>query len=283
MLESPCPCLICADDPAAGDGRILDTIRKHGWSALRIGGGAVEFAYTVGLWHTFRRPEIVMFGLDGEGMQHWLNACVALGRERGWPEPGEPFEGVLEGFATQLRPVDDSWRDALFGTAHRFYGGVAVPVQQLVWPDRDGRWPWDDRATASSRNRQAFAWLPVSAHPAGAWRLVGELEPGFPFPVGPDSWALTTRAVLDGVRPVARVSLDEGAYDVLDGRGYDADDLCLAFLGDLVIAYPDLAMCADLGEGQVAITGDDRVWLRAQLAEHERRESSRVWESAKPR
>lgn len=282
MSESRCPCLICAEDPGGRDTGIVDTIREHGWSALRVEGG-ISFAYTVGLWHTFRRPEIAMFGLDGEGMQHWLNACVALGREQGWPEQGDPFEGVLAGFATQLRPVDDSWRDALFGTAHRFYRGFAVPVLQLVWPDRDGHWPWEEQATASSRNRQAFAWLPVAEHPAGAWRLVGELEPGFPFPVGPDSWALTTRAVLDGDRPVVRVGLDEGAYDVLDERGYDADDLCLAFLGDLVVSYPHLAACADLGEGQIAVTNGDQVWIRAQQGRGDRRASRHAWESAKPR
>lgn len=31
--------------------------------------GTLDFAYTVGLWHTFRLPELAMFGLDGEGMQ----------------------------------------------------------------------------------------------------------------------------------------------------------------------------------------------------------------------
>ncbi|MFI6761528.1 DUF4262 domain-containing protein [Micromonospora sp. NPDC050417] len=282
MTDSSCPCLICADASAGRDDKVLATIQEHGWSALRVEGG-IGFAYTVGLWHSFRRPEIVMFGLDGENMQHWLNACVALGREQGWPEPGEPFEGVLEGFPTQLRPVHDSWRNALFGTAHRFYDGFAVPVLQLVWPDRDGRWPWAEQASASSRNRQAFAWLPVSEHPVGAWRLVGELEPDFPFPVGPDSWALTTTAVLDGERPITRISLDEGAYDVLDERGYDADDLCLAFLGDLVVRYPQVAAAADLGEGHVAISGDEQVWLRARQSPGDSRASQRAWDSARPR
>ncbi|MFK3983216.1 DUF4262 domain-containing protein [Micromonospora sp. NPDC050397] len=282
MTEPSCPCVLCVDDPAGRDGGIVDTIREHGWSALRVEGG-VGFAYTVGLWHTLRRPELVMFGLEGEHMQHWLNACVALGRDRGWPEPGEPFEGVLGDFPTQLRPVHPSWHRALFGTAHRFYGDFTVPVAQLVWPDRDGRWPWADLASASSRSRQAFAWLPVTEHPPGPWRLVGELEPDFPFPLGPDNWALTTASVLDGARPIARVSLDDGAYDVLDERGYPADDLCLAYLGDLVVRHPHLSACADLGEGELAVTGDDLVWIRAQLSPGERERSARAWADARPR
>lgn len=110
-----------------------------------------------------------MFGLPGEGMQLWLNACVRLHADGAWPVDGEPFEGVIEGHNTQLRTVDESWREALFGSAHRFYRGWSVPVRQLVWPDRRDLWPWEPQATESSKTRQAFAWLPVSDHPVGGW------------------------------------------------------------------------------------------------------------------
>jgi hypothetical protein len=279
MTTAPCSCLICAGEPAGRDADIAETVQAHGWSALWIAGG-IDFAYTVGLWHTFRRPEVVMFGLDGENMQDWLNAYVNQGRDHGWPAENEPFHGVLDGFATQLRLVHQSWHDALFGTASRFYRDVTVPVQQLVWPDRNGRWHWEDQATASSRNRQASAWLPVQEHPAGGWRLVGELEPGFPFPVGPDSWALTTRAVVHGDRPISRVACDEGSYDVLDERGYRADDLCLAFLGELVQRHPNVVACADLPNGQVAVVGPDGAWSQSKLSGRDRRNSKRSWKHA---
>ncbi len=223
-----------------------------------------------------------MFGLGGEDMQQWLNACVNRAREHGWPARNEPFHGVLDGFATQLRPVHESWHDALFGTTHRFYRGARVPVLQLVWPDRNGRWPWAERATASVRNRQALAWLPVDEHPPGGWRLVGEREPDFPFPVGPDSWVLTTRAVLGTDRPVARVARDEGAYDVLDDRGYDADDLCLAFLGDLVRRHPHLTACTDLDDGRVAVAQAGAAWSRSEMSRRDRRGSRQSWKHAEP-
>ncbi|MEU5726113.1 DUF4262 domain-containing protein [Micromonospora sp. NPDC047738] len=256
-------------------------MREHGWSVLWVAGG-IDFAYTVGLWHTFRRPEAVMFGLDGQGMQHWLNAYVDHAREHEWPGEDEPFHGVIDDFPTQLRPVHDSWHDALFGTAYRFYRGLAVPFQQLVWPDRNGLWPWEEGATASSRNRQAFSWLPVHEHPAGGWRLVGELEPEFPFPVGPDSWALTTRGITTGTRSIAQVVRDDGSYDVLDERGYRADDLCLAFLGELVKRHPNLAGCADLTDGQIAALGAEKTWNRSPLSRRERRDSARSWKDAQP-
>src|SRR3954463_3307543 len=79
-----CSCLICSDSAPTRDSHTVELVRDHGWSVLRIAGG-IEFAYTIGLWHSFRRPEAVMFGLDGQGMQHWLNAYVDHAREQGWP------------------------------------------------------------------------------------------------------------------------------------------------------------------------------------------------------
>jgi hypothetical protein len=276
-----CTCLICHPDPDAHAATTVETVTRFGWTALHVA-GSLDFAYTVGVWHTFGQPELVMFGLTGPDMQTWLNTFVELGRDKGWPAPDEPFDGVLDGFETELRDVHPSWYRALFGTALGFYRGVAVPFRQLVWPDRHGRWPWDESATPSSRTRQAFAWQPVAEHAEGAWRLVGELGPTFPFPAGPDAWALTTRAVLAGQRPVATVTYDQGSYDVLDERGFGAEDLCLAFLGDVVRRHPQVRECADLMDGQVATARTGGGWTRAHVTAVDRRTSKRAWTLAEP-
>ena len=190
---------------------------------------------------------------------------------------------MLDGFLTQLRPVDPSWHDALFGTARRFYQGTTVPFLQLVWPDSAGVWPWHDKATVSSRTRQAFAWLPVEEHPPGGWRLVGEMGHGFPFRGGPDQYALTTNAVLHGANTVARVVNHDGGFDVLDARGYEAEDLCLAFLGELVRGHPDMRSFADLSEDRAAIVGSDKTWTTTPLSTSDRDASDLARERARQR
>ncbi|MEV4513200.1 DUF4262 domain-containing protein [Dactylosporangium sp. NPDC049525] len=277
MDDQPCGCLICTGMPPGTDADILSTVARHGWSAVWVPAG-VDFAYTVGLWHTFRLPELAMFGLNGDNMQDWLNGCVAHIRAAGLPAAEVPFTGVIDGFPTQLRPVDESWRDAFFGTAHRFYRGQPVPFQQLVWPDAAGRWPWDEQATASSRTRQAFTWLPVDRHPAGGWRLLGEFGDDFPLPTEADSWALTARSVLDGTRDPALVLFDEGAFDVLDDRGHDADDLCVTHLGALVQRHPSLRRLGDLREGSAATRTPGGGWDRAELTARQRDASVSGWD-----
>jgi hypothetical protein len=123
---------------------------------------------------------------------------------------------------------------------------------------------------------------PAAEHPVDGWRLVAELSDGFPFDAEPDAPALTTAAVRDGHRPVASVVRDEGAFDVLDDRGYRADDLCLAFLGSLVQRHPGLVRCADVADGQVAAVGADGGWSRSALSTRVRRLSRRAWRDLPP-
>jgi Domain of unknown function (DUF4262) len=118
MGTAACTCIICGGAEPGEDADVVRHVREIGWSVLVVP-GEVEFAYTIGLWHTFRRPEVIMFGLHGEGMHQWLNACVERGRDHSWPAKGEEFAGVLDGFQVQLRPVHASWGDALFGAAWR--------------------------------------------------------------------------------------------------------------------------------------------------------------------
>jgi hypothetical protein len=281
METAACPCIICSGADAGQDADVVRHMRKPGWSVAMVA-GEVEFAYTIGLWHTFRRPEVVMFGLHGEGMHQWLNTCVEYGRDHGWPAKGEQFAGVLDRFPVQLRPVHASWHDALFGAARRFYQGATVPILQLVWPDRNGIWPWQEGATMTSRTRQPFAWLPVAEHPAGGRRLYGEMGADFPFYVhpfhlGPDTYTFTSRSLLEGSRPLTRIVRHGDSFDVLDERGYDADDLCWEFLGDLFRRHSDLASFAELAEGQAATLGGDGIWTTAEWTseEHEMSTSAR--------
>lgn len=279
---SDCACGICSGvEPAdESDGNRVQQVRDHGWSVVGVLGTAADFAYTVGLQHSFGRPEVAVFGLDAEDMLEWLNSCVDHALDRGWPPDGEPFTGVLDGARVQLRTMHPSWDDSLFGTAERFYGRP-VPVRQLVWPDRNGNWPWEAGASHACR-AQPRGWLPVAEHPPGGWRLVAELSDGFPFDVEPDAPVLTTAAVRDGHRPVASVMRDEGAFDVLDDRGYRADDLCLAFLGSLVQRHPELVRCADLADGQVAVVDAGGGWTRSAFLARRRRLSERSWQDLPP-
>ena len=179
MTEAkPCTCDICGtrvhSSADAGLARTVARVEKFGFS---LQGGAdydedePDWAYTIGLWHSFRVPELSMFGLDVEDMVGWLDEAAGLVTRGLRPEPGDVVPGVLEGFLLQVRPVDTSWYEGLFGQLLGFYGGP-VPMLQLVWPDKKGRLPWEEGVGARCHEWQPQLWIPVAQHTVGPWQEI---------------------------------------------------------------------------------------------------------------
>lgn len=64
------------DDPA--EQKVIDGIAKFGWHCVGIGeeGDQVSHAFSVGLFHTFKHPELVIFGLRDEVAQRILSLAA---------------------------------------------------------------------------------------------------------------------------------------------------------------------------------------------------------------
>jgi hypothetical protein len=249
-------------DRGPWDQWVRDTIADVGWAVVAVS-GETPYAFTVGLWHSYELPEVAMFGLREQDMQIWVNNCVRVLRDRGRPvADGEPFDGVLERFPVQTREIHPSWHRSLFNPMRGHYGTLDVPVRQLVWPDREGRWPWDEASTATCRERQPKAWVPVDEHAEGAWRLVGELSADWPFPhLEPDTTVMASPEVVAGTLPVVAVTHDaDGAWDFLDRRGYVDEAAGWVYFGELYKAQPWLARFADLEADSQAWLDDDGQW-----------------------
>jgi hypothetical protein len=127
------------------------------------------WAFTVGLWHTYRHPEIAMFGLRLDDMHTWLNKVGDLVRAGTVLSPAASVDGILDGYELAVREVDRSWYRALFGMALAFYQAPPLPIRQLVWPDRAGRYPWDSDCGERCRRDQPQLWVPVAKHAPGPW------------------------------------------------------------------------------------------------------------------
>lgn len=147
------------------DARLADQIRRFGVSVQMIGGGRCSapgccspvsdrpFAYTVGLFG-IGHPELVVVGLDISESSRALNAASRLVWEGGRILPG--VEGTVTGwdrrFVAEAVPNPG---DIAFN-ANNFYRRPAefsVPLLQLSYPDKRGRFP-SDPSYSGSRKRQ---------------------------------------------------------------------------------------------------------------------------------
>ncbi|MBW8482399.1 DUF4262 domain-containing protein [Actinomadura parmotrematis] len=172
----PCQCVLCHDygDRDRMDNFLLRTIvhiTQYGWSVVLVPGenDGPGWAYTLGLWHSHRVPELAMFGRDVYETEEILNG---LGRAAaaGWrPADGDRRDDVVRGQAAAFRAADPRWYRALFRGVVDFYRVPPLPVMQVVWPDEDDLFPWQPGTELEFRHSQPWLWLHPRRHPAGRW------------------------------------------------------------------------------------------------------------------
>ncbi|MET0133523.1 MAG: DUF4262 domain-containing protein, partial [Kibdelosporangium sp.] len=156
------------------DTDLAANVTKHGWAVMAIPAdeSSAGWAFTVGLWHTYRAPELAIFGLDSTVARDCLNTIgdqVQAGRV---PAAGDELADVLtNGYVVALRPVDEGWRKAFLGASVGYYRatGPPVPYLQVLWPDRAGKYPGDNDFAVQLAETQPQLWLPHDAHPPGPW------------------------------------------------------------------------------------------------------------------
>ncbi len=135
---------------------IRATIATYGWMVMRIdeddqGPG---FAYTIGLEQSFAHPEVIVVGLRMDTAQTVLNNVGADIRGGAAYAAGLIYTDILDAYSVTFRRVPEYQYAAYLGAARRYYAERAFRALQLIYPSRDGRWPWDTEAAEAFREAQ---------------------------------------------------------------------------------------------------------------------------------
>ncbi|HEX7858914.1 MAG TPA: DUF4262 domain-containing protein [Verrucomicrobiae bacterium] len=112
------------------------------------------FAYSIGLFHNFDHPEILVVGLDLHLMHVILNNLRDEIRSGERFRAKQRYADILEGFDCEFREVAISHYCELFGWAKWFYRGTEFPALQCVWPDMKGHFPWEADFNTKLKRRQ---------------------------------------------------------------------------------------------------------------------------------
>jgi hypothetical protein len=136
---------------------IRETVARVGWFVIGVGSDddGPGFAYTIGLHRSYGHPELIIVGLRVDVMHALLNVCGERIKAGETLPLDAPFSDVLDDYDVLLRPVREpqSYREHV-GYALWFNGGPAFPLLQLVWPDKDGRFPGDPDAWSGLATQQ---------------------------------------------------------------------------------------------------------------------------------
>ncbi|MFF0382296.1 DUF4262 domain-containing protein [Streptomyces sp. NPDC004286] len=176
MVDTPCCCLLCAPTECGGlapeerDSRVAKNVADFGWHVMGVDGDDApgDWGYSIGLWHTLRSPEVSVFGLPAQTAMRLVNAAGAAIRDGNPLGPDQRRGDVLNGYDVAVRPVHPSWYRDFFGAGMSYYQTPPLPITQLFWPDKAGRFPWEEGADERCRTDQPLLWIP-KAESTGPW------------------------------------------------------------------------------------------------------------------
>lgn len=145
------------------EAQTLADIDRFGWSVLRVSNDkGPDFAYSVGMFRTLSHPEILLFGLPLDTMHRLINDVGASVRAGARYSAGQVTDEFLEGYDVTFRAIPEFQYPGHLGWANWLYGGTAFPALQMIYPDRDRRWPWEDSVAHAFRDGQPIlADIPV--------------------------------------------------------------------------------------------------------------------------
>jgi Domain of unknown function (DUF4262) len=254
------------------DDRTISHIEEFGCSVVNVKrtNHGLGWSYTIGIFDTSGKPEIVTVGLPPETAHFALNESAKLLRAGVDLAKGRHRDLVGQ-VDCEFRPVDPKWIKHLMGWALWYYDGEAFPVLQAVYPDRRNRFPEDegfDRAFDQPLMQPNAA---VTRAENDFWASVDPKSSLFDwkFPDPPHAQAFLSETVHKGTEAVTYVSHDaeDGAWQFLGNSMLDGGGPVLSCLHHPIDNDPSLAELADLPLGWYAERNKPgEPWLRKKRA-----------------
>ena len=143
--------------------RVVDDVAKFGWHCVHIlaEGEAPEYSFTVGLFHSYRHPELIIFGLSSKVAHQILTTAANAAKSGQALDLSQPTDELLNNYSCCFVEVPPSEYYEHVGFCRWYYEGNSFPLYQIVWPSRSGLFPWHSQAPEAFRVSQ-----PVLGHAA---------------------------------------------------------------------------------------------------------------------
>ena len=242
----------------------LGKIEDVGWQVWDICSNHVpdNFAYTVGVHDIFGFPELLTVGLPAKVGGTALNEAVRLMRKRVDLTKGR-VRDILGNVEVEFQPVDSKWLHHVMLRAHWYYEGTDVPVLQLIFPDLENRFQWEDDFTDHFRQPMLATGYPEGEREKDFWDANEWSPKDWAFPDRANTRVYVSETVRDKDEVVTFVShdLDDGAWQFFGDSMTDGGGPAFSRLGRMVREDPSLTGVALLPRGWYAVRDDsDKPW-----------------------
>ena len=133
--------------------RVIQSVRTCGWTVMSIVEDAQgpAFSYSIGLFSTFKHPEVIVLGLGCETGKATVNTIGQEVKKGSVFEADGFYSSVFAGISCAFSTVAIHIYPEYLGRAIDYYHGTGFPVLQCLWPDRHNRFPWDQKHSQKKR------------------------------------------------------------------------------------------------------------------------------------
>jgi hypothetical protein len=145
------------------DAKVLTEIHTDGWQTTGVfagkNDGGSDWAYSIGLFHTLRHPEVILFGLPLDTCMKAVNV-IGIDIKAGMSyQPGQSYSGILQlPHRCAFKEVAARHYREYVGYALWFYEDDPFPLLQCFWSDENGLFPWDDGCSDYARDAQPLLY-----------------------------------------------------------------------------------------------------------------------------
>jgi len=219
--------------------KFSEDIEKFGWSVVMIKETdySPAFAYTIGIWETHGKPEIIAFGLDTRSLHILVNQAADIYKAGDEIEMKKSYDDFFDDNNVQFIEVDKDNIPDYFGYAIEYYGSKYFPAIQFVWTDNQNKFPWEIDFETSLFHKQPLL----------------DRNMKFKFREDRNLGVFTTKQFLDNNKPIVRVSHDEdGDWQFLTDEA-ELKDAKIVHLEFMTNKDETLNEVFQLGYGQTVI------------------------------
>jgi hypothetical protein len=236
--------------------KAVKAIEEHGCFVLSVSSNLpyLDWSYTFGIFDQCKQPEMIVVGLSSGVGNRALNRAADFVRAGVDLAEGR-HKGIVGNVEVEFRPVDPEWVRKLMGSAKWFNGSWDFPVLQLIYPDLDNKFQWEDGfdknyrqplLQADAEQTRAEEDFKLSLDPASSFY-------DWKFPDPPHTSSYLSKTVFDGEEVVAYVSHDaDGDWQFLGDLMIDGGGPVVVCLHHPIDKDPSLKELADLPCGWYA-------------------------------
>jgi len=210
-------------------------IDKYGLQVIMVSGSdySPSFSYSIGLFKTYKQPEIICFGLPEKLGHEIINDVAELIKSGEAIKTYTNYDNIFKNGSAEFLPVDERNINDYFGAALNYYNKTKFPAVQLVWTDRNDKFPWEENFEEKFLYDQPLL----------------DRNADFKFREPRSLGIFTTRQWLELDKPILRVVHDtDGDWQFLTGDQMP-DDLRLVALEEMVNRDKTLNEVFDLDYG----------------------------------